>query len=77
VQTLQGRAGDARWELETETLARTATSKQVSGEKRLYAVVDNALVYAQELAVDAGDFRAHLSARLNRMPAVTSEPSGT
>jgi THAP4-like, heme-binding beta-barrel domain len=69
VQILTGVAGDQRWELETAELARTATAKEVAGEKRLYAISGDSLVYAQELAVRPGDFRPHLSAQLQRLKA--------
>lgn len=61
-----GRAGDQRWELQTTTAAHTKTAKSVSGERRLYALVDEVLMYATELAVD-GPYEPHLNARLHRV----------
>jgi hypothetical protein len=46
----------------------TPTAKTVSGERRLYALVDESLVYAEELAIEPGDFRPHLNAQLSRVP---------
>lgn len=61
-----GDAGDQRWELATSSIEHVATAKAVAGERRLYAVLDDALVYASELAVD-GPFEPHLNARLERV----------
>jgi hypothetical protein len=64
---LSGGAGDARWELESASIVGTATAKAVDGEKRLYAVVGEELVYAQELAPGGRPLAPHLSARLARI----------
>jgi hypothetical protein len=66
VEVFSGRAGDQRWELATSAVGRTSTAKETFGERRLYALVDDALVYAQELGVQPGDFQPHLQARLTR-----------
>jgi THAP4-like, heme-binding beta-barrel domain len=63
---LAGQAGDLRWELETTSTERAATAKPVDGERRLYAIVDDALVYATELAPQGQPYAAHLTARLSR-----------
>jgi nitrobindin-like protein len=61
-----GTAGDQRWELETLSAAHTPTATNVAGERRLYAVHDDELVYATELAPGGQSFAPHLNARLVR-----------
>ncbi|MCW2525637.1 MAG: hypothetical protein JWM76_497 [Pseudonocardiales bacterium] len=63
---LAGTAGDARWELESASIVGTPTAKAVDGEKRLYAIVGDELIYAQELAPGGRPTAPHLSARLAR-----------
>lgn len=60
-----GVAGDQRWDLETTSAVPTATAKRVDGEKRLYAIRGDQLMYATELAY-AGPFAPHLQASLTR-----------
>jgi hypothetical protein len=69
VEVFTGISGDQRWELATKAVALTPTAKPVSGEKRLYALNGETLAYAQELAIESGDYRPHLSAQLNRVPS--------
>lgn len=61
-----GRAGDRSWELETTSAQRASTAKVVDGERRLYAVRDEALSYVTELAPEGAPFAPHLNARLTR-----------
>jgi hypothetical protein len=61
-----GVAGDQRWELATTTAEHAATAKAVEGERRLYALLDQALIYATELAPAGQPYAAHLNARLAR-----------
>ena len=61
-----GRTGDRSWELETTSAQRASTAKVVDGERRLYAVRDEALSYATELAPEARPYAPHLTARLER-----------
>ncbi len=61
-----GVAGELRWELGTTTVARTPTAEAVAGERRLYALVDEALTYVTELAPAGQPYAAHLNARLTR-----------
>lgn len=61
-----GVAGDQRWELATSSAQPSRTAKTVTGERRLYAVLDEALVYATELSV-GGPYEPHLNARLTRV----------
>ncbi len=66
VSVFRGVAGDQRWEFATQGVGFTDTATRYSGDRRLYALVDGALVYAQELAVEPGEYRPHLQARLTR-----------
>jgi hypothetical protein len=61
-----GTAGDLRWELASASLVPAPSAKRVDGERRLYALVDEALAYATELAPAARPYAAHLNARLTR-----------
>jgi len=61
-----GVAGDMTWDLHTSSAASAATAKLVNGEKRFYALVDDDLAYATELAPVGEDFAPHLNARLQR-----------
>jgi hypothetical protein len=61
-----GTAGDQRWEVATVVAVPTPTAKVVSGERRLYALVEDDLVYATDLAPDGQPYTPHLSARLRR-----------
>lgn len=62
-----GVAGDQRWEIATVSAQATATAKVVDGERRLYALIDDALVYAAELAPQGRPMAPHLNARLTRV----------
>jgi hypothetical protein len=62
-----GRVDGVRVELGTDAVLRTSTAKEVSGERRLYGIVDRALLYAQEMAAVGQPMQAHLSAKLNRV----------
>jgi hypothetical protein len=62
-----GAAGDQRWEISTVSAQGTPTAKVVDAERRLYALVDDALVYASELAPQGRPLAAHLNARLTRV----------
>jgi hypothetical protein len=61
-----GVAGDLRWELTTTSAQHAASAKHVDGERRLYALVGDELVYATELAPGGQPYAAHLNARLSR-----------
>jgi hypothetical protein len=62
-----GTAGNLTWELATTSAAAAATAKAVTGERRLYALVEQALVYATELAPAGEEYAPHLNARLIRV----------
>jgi hypothetical protein len=61
-----GTAGDLRWEVATVVAVPAPTAKVVTGERRLYALVEDDLVYATDLAPDGQPYAPHLSARLQR-----------
>lgn len=61
-----GHAGDQRWELATVSAAHAPTAKDVTGERRLYAVRGDELSYATELAPAGQPYAPHLNARLER-----------
>ncbi len=66
VEVFTGLAGDSRWELATDGVGFARSAKQVAGERRLYALRGEQLMYAQELALTEGDYRPHLNASLTR-----------
>lgn len=62
-----GRIDGVRVEVATDAVMRTATAKEVTADKRLYGIVDRALLYAQEMAAVGQPLQAHLSAKLDRV----------
>ncbi len=64
-----GTAGERRWDLTTVSAHHTPTAVDVDGERRLYALRDDELVYVTELAPGGQEFAPHLNARLVRVPA--------
>lgn len=64
-----GTAGDRQWDLHTVSAQHAPTAKDVSGERRLYAVVGDELRYATELAPGGQPYAPHLNARLSRASA--------
>jgi hypothetical protein len=65
---LAGTAGEEQWDLSTVSAEHAATGVDVDGERRLYAVRGNELVYATELAPGGRPFAPHLNASLARVP---------
>jgi hypothetical protein len=61
-----GVSGDLRWELASAAVTPVPSAKHVDGERRLYALVDEMLLYATELAPGGADYAPHLNARLSR-----------
>jgi THAP4-like, heme-binding beta-barrel domain len=61
-----GTAGEQRWELQTTSAEHAPSAKVVDGERRLYAVRGDELVYATELAPGGEPFAPHLNAALTR-----------
>jgi hypothetical protein len=56
-----------QWELTSDVVARTASAKDVTGNHRLYGIVDGALFYAIDMAAMGQPLTPHLSARLDRV----------
>ena len=56
-----------QWELATDAVVRTAEAKEVRGGKRLYGIVEGALLYAYDMAGVGQPLQSHLSARLERI----------
>lgn len=63
---LAGQAGDQQWELATVSSAHAPTAVAIEGERRLYAVRGDELIYATELAPAGRPFAPHLNGRLAR-----------
>jgi hypothetical protein len=53
-------------EMATDLVARTATAKEVTAEKRMYAVRADKLMYAVDMAAVGQEMAPHLSAALDR-----------
>jgi hypothetical protein len=62
-----GQVDGVRIEMATDAVLRTATAKEVTAGKRLYGIVEGALLYAQEMAAVGQGLNPHLSARLVRV----------
>ena len=54
-------------EMTTDIVARTSTAKEVTAEKRMYAVRADKLMYAIDMAAVGHDLAPHLSAALDRV----------
>lgn len=61
-----GPAG-AHIEMATDVVARTSTAKEVTAEKRMYAVRADKLMYAVDMAAVGQELAPHLSAALDRV----------
>ena len=70
-----GSAGDLRWDLATVSASHSRTARPVGGERRLYAVLGDALTYATELSGDGIAYSAH-HARLNGPDRTTPHAHG-
>ncbi|MCW2782045.1 MAG: hypothetical protein JWR35_2494 [Marmoricola sp.] len=55
-----------RFEIVTDTVARTATAKEYTGGKRLYGYVEGDLLYAFDMAAMGQPLQSHTHARLVR-----------
>jgi len=68
VEVYTGRVrGTVQWELSTDVVARTVTAKEVTGNHRLYGIVEGDLLYAIDMAAVGQPLTPHLSARLSRI----------
>ena len=59
--------GPTRLEMEADAIAYTPSGQHVTGGQRLFGIVDGALLYAYEMAVDDSGLLPHMSARLLRI----------
>ena len=59
--------GPTRLEIEADAIAYTSSGLHVTAGHRLFGIVDAALLYAYEMAVDDSGLRPHMSARLLRI----------
>ncbi len=56
------------WEIATDTVARTATAKEVNAAQRLYGIVEGGdLAYVDDRAMAGQPLQHHVSARLSRV----------
>jgi hypothetical protein len=60
-------ANGTRVEMATDAVARTTTAKEVRAGKRLYGIVEGALLYAYDMAAVGQPLTPHISARLERV----------
>lgn len=67
VEIFVGHVTGERVELATDVVARTATAKEVTAEKRLYGLVEDELMYAADMAAMGQPLVPHVSARLRRV----------
>ena len=61
-----GTAGEAKMEVVTDAIARTATAKDYAAGKRLYGYVEGDLLYAYDMAAMGEPLQPHTWARLQR-----------
>ncbi len=62
-----GRVTGTRFDLVTDAVVRTETAKEVTGNRRLYGIVEGDLMYAIDMAAVGEPLTSHLSARLVRI----------
>jgi hypothetical protein len=65
-QLVAGPAGE-HIEMATDLVARTSSAKEVTAEKRMYAVRADKLMYAVDMAAVGRELAPHLSAALDRV----------
>jgi hypothetical protein len=61
-----GRVGNARLDLQTDTVMRSSSAKEYSAATRLYGLVEGRLLWAWDIAALGNDLRTHASGTLNR-----------
>lgn len=62
-----GHVEGTRIEIATDAVVRSPQAKEVTASKRLYGIVEGALMYAVEMAAEGRPLTPHLSARLDRI----------
>jgi hypothetical protein len=63
-----GRISGAQLEMATDAVLRSATAKEVTASRRLYGLVEGALMYAVDMAMMGQPLQPHFSAKLERVP---------
>lgn len=66
VEVWLGELSDAKIELHTDAVARTATAKEYSGGHRLYGLVKGDLLWTYDMAAMGQPLQNHLAAQLKR-----------
>jgi hypothetical protein len=61
-----GRVGNARLDLQTDTVMRSSSAKEYSAATRIYGLVEGRLLWAWDIAAIGNDLRTHASGTLNR-----------
>ncbi len=67
VEVYYGRLSGTKIELATDAVVRTTSAKAVTGNRRLYGLVEGDLMYAIDMAAMGQSLLPHLSARLVRV----------
>jgi hypothetical protein len=62
-----GKVIGTRLEMEADAIVRAPSGHEVAAGHRLFGIVEGALLYAHEMAMEGGAPRPHLSARLIRV----------
>nr|WP_026257730.1 FABP family protein [Actinopolymorpha alba] len=70
-----GRVDNAKVELATDLVARTATAKEYTGGHRLYGLVEGALLWTFDMAAMGQSIQPHLWGRLERAEPLTPPSS--
>ena len=61
-----GRVADARIDLQTDAVMRSASAKEYTAATRLYGLVEGKLLWAWDIAALGNDLRTHASGTLHR-----------
>ena len=62
-----GEIDGLKLELASDLIASTSTADEISASRRLYGIVDGALLYAVDIAAKGEPMQSHISARLTRV----------
>jgi hypothetical protein len=62
-----GKVIGTRLEMEADAIVRAPSGHEVAAGHRLFGIVEGALLYAHELAIDDSGQQPHMSARLLRI----------
>jgi hypothetical protein len=61
-----GQVADARIDLQTDAVMRSASAKEYTAATRLYGLVEGKLLWAWDIAALGNDLRTHASGTLHR-----------